>query len=163
MTRLPRSVGRGAALLFGAVLLVASGCGNGADGTGAFPVTGEADAPFEQFGEAGVTIGGESLRLLVATSPDQRSQGLRGVDDLDGYDGMAFVYPEPGEATFTMAGTLMPLDIGFYDGAGDLVNRLEMAPCAGTDGTCPGYPSGGEFLVAVETPAGALPTGPLGR
>lgn len=109
-----------------------------------------------------MTIGGESLRLLVATTPEQRSQGLRGVDDLGDYDGMAFVYAEPTEATFTMADTTIPLDIGFYDGTGDVVNRLEMVPCPGTDATCPGYPSGAEFLVAVETPAGHLPSGPLG-
>lgn len=146
-----------------AFALALAGCGAEAESDdGAFPVTGTADAPFEDFGEAGVSVGGESLRLLVATTPEQRARGLRGVEDLGDYDGMAFVFPQPGPATFSMADTLISLDIGFYEGSGELVNRLEMEPCTGTDATCPGYPSGGDFLVAVETPAGGLPEGSLG-
>lgn len=121
----------------------------------------QAPAPFETFGATTVTVGAQQLRVLVAATPEQRSQGLRGVDDLGAFDGMLFVFGEPTDTGFTMAETPMPLEIGFYDEAGERVDRLEMVPCVGDDADCTVYRSSERFTRALETPAGTLPEGSL--
>ncbi len=65
------------------------------DGVPAFPATRPAEEPFGGFEEASLTIGDEMLRVLVAVTDSQRSEGLRGVEDLGDYAGMAFVYSQP--------------------------------------------------------------------
>ena len=77
--------------------------------------------------------------MVVADDAAERSQGLRGRATLDPYDGMLFVFGEPVESPFTMATVPVALDIGFYDGAGPVVDRPRMTPCAGTDADVPGY------------------------
>ena len=118
-----------------------------------------AEAPFEQFREASVVVDDEKLLLLVAATGEQRAQGLRGVEDLGAYDGMAFVYDVPTTTGFTMADTLISLDIGFYDSEGSLVDRLEMEPCPDAQEACPVYRPGGSFRVAIEMSRGELPDG----
>jgi len=151
-----------------AMLVACSGDDGGATGDTAggvptFPATRPAQAPFEGFEEATLTIGDEMLQVLVAVTDAQRSQGLRGVDDLGEYAGMAFVYPQATDVAFTMAGVPIPLEVGFYDGAGALVDHLELEPCEGTDAECPAYRSSVPFVVAFEAPAGELPPGDLHR
>jgi uncharacterized membrane protein (UPF0127 family) len=117
--------------------------------------------PFGRFTETKVLVGGRALRVVVADDEAERVQGLRGRADLDGYDGMLFVFPSPTRTPFTMAGVPVPLDVGFYDGRGGAVGQLRMAPCQGTDAACPVYDIDRVFSFAVETPAGALPAGDL--
>jgi len=60
-----------------------------------------------------------------------------------------------------MSDVKFPLTIGFYDESGLRVDAVDMELCSGTDGTCPSYGSQGDFKVALETPKGKLPDGPL--
>ena len=67
--------------------------------------------------------------MLVADTDTERHQGLREVSDLGVYDGMLFVFPEDVGSRFTMANTLMPLDIDWYTVDGTHVSSEEMTPC----------------------------------
>ena len=111
------------------------------------PETAEGMFPVET-----VTVGDVELDVAVASTPEQRNQGLRGVDELDGYDGMVFIFEEPRAATFGMRDTLIPLDIWWFDPDGVLIGSTEMQPCA--DLVCASYGSPGEIGWALETPLG---------
>ena len=107
-----------------------------------FTTTATAAEPFQGFGEARVAVGDGCLRVLVASTEQQRAQGLRGVRGLGPYAGMLFVFPSSTDARFTMAQTPLPLDIGWYASDGAAVDHTRMTPCPnGTDATCPAYAS----------------------
>jgi uncharacterized membrane protein (UPF0127 family) len=121
-----------------------------------------ASAPFEGLGELNVGIGGRCLRLAVADSLTERVAGLRGHTDLGPYDGMLFVFPGPTETAFTMSGVTVPLQIGFYAADGSRENALLMRPCPHkAESQCPVYRADAQFLYAVETLKGGLPSGPV--
>ncbi len=67
------------------------------------------------------------MRVAVAATPEQRSQGLRHVEELDGYEGMLFVFDDPRSATFGMEDTLIALDIWWFDSAGLLLGSTDYA------------------------------------
>ena len=151
-----------ACALVGLVLLVAR-VRAGNDGTGHLPFasTSRAASPFGGFSEARVAVGGNCLRVLVASTPAQRTQGLRGVTTLAPYAGMLFVNATDTSARYTMAGTPKPLAITFFDAGGRPVDGTEMTPCPdGTDATCPEYASGKRYRYAFERPAGSVPSAP---
>lgn len=101
-----------------------------------------------------IAIDGREMTVAVAETADQRSQGLMGVTDLGGIDGMLFVFPSDSGRGFWMKNTLVPLDIAFFDVEGILVDRLAMDPCTGDP--CPVYEPGGPYRHALEAPAGDL-------
>lgn len=111
-------------------------------------------AGLEGFETAPIAVAGRELAVAVAETPDQRAQGLMGVTDLGGLDGMLFVFPTDTEGGFWMKNTLIPLDIAFFDAAGMLVDRLAMEPC--TADPCPSYRPGGAYRYALEAPEGDL-------
>jgi uncharacterized membrane protein (UPF0127 family) len=76
---------------------------------------------------------------------------------------MLFVFDDPTRTSFTMSTVPVPLDIGFYDADGDVVDRLLMKPCPDPQSRCPLYTAKGEFSYALETLKGNLPPGPLSR
>ena len=117
--------------------------------------------PFRGLTATRVVVGKDTLHVVIADSDSERTQGLRRRHTIGRYDGMLFVYPGATTATFTMSTVPVALDIAFYDSDGRVVRRLRMKPCAGTDSTCPVYPSGGAFRYALETLAGDLPRGRL--
>ena len=93
--------------------------------------------------------------MVVADTDAERHQGLREVTDLGAYDGMLFVFPEDITSTFTMADTLIPLDIDWYTVDGIYVSSEEMTPCPeGSDDECPPYGATGPYRYALETAAG---------
>lgn len=120
-----------------------------------------AASPFVGYTEAEVGIGGRCRRVVVADSPDERVQGLRGHPELGPYDGMLFVFDRATEARFTMSGVSVPLDIGFYADDGSPVSRLRMRPCPEAVASCPDYAAGAAVSYALETLRGDLPTGGL--
>ncbi len=122
-------------------LLLAS-CGSG-DRTG-----------LDGFDTAMITIDGRELGVAVADTPAVRSQGLMGVTDLEGLDGMLFVFEETTGAGFWMKDTLIALDIVFFDAGGGFVDRFTMEPC--TEDPCPVYRPSRTYRYAVEVPAGGL-------
>lgn len=104
-----------------------------------------------------VTVDGIELLVAIAATGEERSQGLRAVDDLGDLDGMLFVW-DGNEVTsrFTMADTLIELDIAFFDSSGVFVDGFRMTPCRGED--CPTYAAAAPYSYALETPAGTGPT-----
>jgi uncharacterized membrane protein (UPF0127 family) len=122
-----------------------------------------AEAPFAGLTEAHLALGDRCLRVAIADMPGERQQGLRGITNLDDYDGMLFVYAANTDAQFTMAGTPLPLDIGWYAADGSLVDRTTMQPCReGNDTDCPLYASKGPFRYVLETQAGHGSAAPIG-
>jgi len=107
------------------------------------------------FPSESITVGDQDLTVWVADEPEERHQGLRGVEALPrGVAGLLFSWRSPAEATFTMKGALIPLDIWWFDGDGALIGSTQMDPCSGD--ACPTYPSPGPIGWALETPLGEL-------
>jgi uncharacterized membrane protein (UPF0127 family) len=94
--------------------------------------------------------------VLAADTPAQRERGLMGQDDLDGYDGMIFRYPDAAERSFWMRNTRIPLSIAYFGAGGEFVSARDMEPC-GDSADCPGYPSNGPAKYALEVIQGRLP------
>lgn len=67
-------------------------------------------------------------------------------------DGMVFVWEDPHSVSFWMKGTLIPLDIGFFNPDGALFLVVSMTPC--TSDPCPTYPSEGSVRYALEARPG---------
>ncbi len=122
-------------------LLAAACSGGGPEGLDGFDTT-------------TITIDDRALTVAVADTPEKRSQGLMGVTDLGGLDGMLFVFPSDGDVGFWMKNTLIPLDIAFFTANGAFVDRFTMQPC--TEDPCPSYDPAGTYRYAVEAPAGDL-------
>ena len=115
--------------------------------------------PFEAFGSTVVRLmraeGPLERCVLVADTLALRSQGLMGVTDLAGFDGMLFAFPDDTLGGFWMANTLIPLTIAFVDAGGAVTTLLDMAPCPEGD-DCPTYEPGGPYRWALEVPQGAV-------
>jgi len=92
------------------------------------------------------------LTVEVADTPEDRATGLMWREELSPYDGMAFVWTEPTDATFWMKNTLIPLSIAFWDQEGRIVRILDMEPC-GSD-SCPRYAARTPIVGAVEVDQG---------
>lgn len=160
------------------VAVVMAGCGDGATvdttvpGTQTAPTTspvttspatttpvttGPAANDLAAFARTTVLVGDETLAVAVADTPALRSQGLMGVTELVGVDGMLFVFEAEIEAAFWMKDTLIPLDIWFFDADGGFVDGFTMEPCVADP--CPTYPAAAAFRYALETAVGRLASG----
>jgi uncharacterized protein len=105
---------------------------------------------------ATVVVDGRDLDVAVVSTAGDRSQGLRGVTDLGALQGMLFSWGgETVASSFTMADTVIPLDIAFFDADGEYVDGFTMVPCAETP--CPSYAATTPYAYALESPAGTLP------
>lgn len=120
------------------------------------PVSADVAALFDAFGSTVVrltTAAGEALALCMihADLPDERGQGLMGVTDLSGADGMLFENEEERDGRFFMFQTLVPLTVGWWDDDGAYVGQADMVPCGSDDAAeCLRYPAPGPFRFAVE-------------
>jgi uncharacterized membrane protein (UPF0127 family) len=54
-----------------------------------------------------------ALDIYLASTPEQRAQGLMFVEDLGEFEGMYFGYPEPMGLVMWMKNTVLPLDMVF--------------------------------------------------
>jgi uncharacterized membrane protein (UPF0127 family) len=162
---------RRAPLVLAVVVLVAAGCSSGRSAVApattsgpatSAPVAGATGArpPFESFDQVRATIrtvqgGSQRPCLLLAWTEAQRERGLMQVvaAALHGYAGMAFWFPSDVTTAFTMAHTLIPLDVVFVDSSGEVQHRVRMAPCPQGE-SCPTYPPPGAYRTAIEVPAG---------
>lgn len=118
--------------------------------------------PLPGFSELAISVdpgdGRELLEwcLLAALNAEQRSRGFIGVDRLDGYPGMVFVYQEDWQNSYHMRGVPIPLSIAWLDIDGRIVRTTDMEPCEASRTDCPTYSAGGIYRMAVEVPAGGL-------
>ena len=94
-------------------------------------------------------VGERTLVVEVASSSEQRYNGLSFRTRLGADEGMLFVYSEPRELIFTMRNTLLPLSIAYIDA--DLVIHEILDMDVG-----PGqlFPSGGVVKYALEVNQG---------
>lgn len=67
------------------------------------------------------------LAELALTSED-RERGLMYRNSLGAEEGMLFVFPEAHFQSFWMKNTLIPLDVGFFDSDGFLIEYRSMIP-----------------------------------
>jgi uncharacterized membrane protein (UPF0127 family) len=109
---------------------------------------------------ASITVGVQGLLVALADDPGERAQGLMGVEQMGDLDGMLFVFSQEALGGFWMKGTLIPLDIAFFDDDRTLVDVLSMVPC--TADPCPSYVPEAPYAWALETPTGTLAPLPAG-
>lgn len=69
-----------------------------------------------------------SIEAQLAISPTEMQRGLMHRDELPENGGMLFLYESPRQASFWMANTRIPLDIGFFDSNGTLLEIHRMVP-----------------------------------
>ena len=160
------------ALLIAALVLVGAGIWafflRGADGPAdpslGEPVEGSLPGDpgrilLEGFDELAISVEGEegsfAWCLLAALTAEQRGRGLMEVTDLQGYEGMVFVYEEDVHNGFFMRNTPTPLSIAWVAADGSVVTIDDMAPCEDRDG-CPSYFPTGPYRYAIEVFQGRL-------
>lgn len=97
----------------------------------------------------------QTLVAELAVTPQQREAGLMHREALDFDAGMLFIYPTEAVRRFWMYQTPLPLDIAFFDRAGELLAIETMEPCtAAIAHLCPRYGPEQPFQYALEVNAG---------
>ncbi|QGG96875.1 DUF192 domain-containing protein [Actinomarinicola tropica] len=134
---------------------------------GAAPDCPAPEGPLGRFGRDAITVvgpdGGRVERcVLVADDGGLRSQGMMGVTDLDGFDGMVFAYAGTSSGGYWMRDTPMPLTIAWIGVDGRVVATADMEPCLDRGADCPSYEPGAEYRWAIEVPQGQLEAFGLG-
>jgi len=75
-----------------------------------------------------IDVGGHSIKVEIAATPELRARGLMYRDSLGDDRGMLFVYPDEAPRGFWMKNTRIPLDIAYADGTGRIVRIAHMEP-----------------------------------
>ena len=78
-----------------------------------------------------IEIGQHSAMVELASTPEERRQGLMGRVELGPDQGMLLAYPTSAILNIWMLNTSIPLDVGFFDARGSLVNYRSMWPDGG--------------------------------
>jgi len=98
---------------------------------------------------AWVIFGADTVVAEVASTPDQRAQGLMYREDLPDGAGMLFVFQDNQVRAFWMANTYIPLDIAYMDPSYRIVDIVQMEPLVTET-----YPSNGPAMFALEVRKG---------
>lgn len=69
-----------------------------------------------------IEINDKVYKVNIATTDEEREQGLQGVSALEENEGMLFIYDEPQEVSFWMYNTPLYLDIIFIDEYGEVIS-----------------------------------------
>ena len=85
-------------------------------------------------------VGSHPLKVEVAQTEAQRSQGLMFRKSLGRDDGMLFIFEDPGYYAMWMKNTLIPLSVAFIDDKGAITNIEDMQPQT-EDSHCAGRPA----------------------
>lgn len=124
-----RSFGRGSFgsrrvaswLILGLVgLTLLSGCGRAS--------TDKGDAPKTVDDRFAIKVGERTVRMQIAALPAELQQGLMFRQTMGEDEGMLFVFTAPQPQGFWMRNTTLPLDIGYFDAAGELKEIYPMYP-----------------------------------
>lgn len=87
-----------------------------------------------------------AARVEVAATPEHRSRGLMYRRSMPYDEGMLFVFPDAAIRSFWMKNTFIPLDIGYFDADGFLIEVHQMEP----DDGAKSYVSSAPALYALE-------------
>lgn len=79
-----------------------------------------------------IKVGDRAARVEIANTPEARRQGLMHRKLLGEDQGMLFVFPGEQVLQMWMLNTLIPLDAGFFDADGVLLNQVSMLPDGGS-------------------------------
>ena len=74
------------------------------------------------------SIAQQNLTLEIANQTVTRQKGLMHRTSLPTNHGMLFVFEKPGQASFWMKNTLIPLSIGYFDKNWQLLELYDMQP-----------------------------------
>ena len=86
------------------------------------------------------------IRAELAATPKARQTGLMHRESLGRDEGLLLAFPQAGVVSIWMRNTLIPLDVGFFDREGRLLNWTSMQP----DGGRTIHRSRGSALYALE-------------
>jgi uncharacterized membrane protein (UPF0127 family) len=75
-----------------------------------------------------VIIGGESFRIEVARTEDQKRQGLMNRKSLGDREGMIFIYETDQHLAFWMKNTTIPLTLAYLSKDGQIMQIEELKP-----------------------------------
>jgi len=92
----------------------------------------------------------QTIQLQLALNDSERSRGLMDRDHLGKDQGMLFLFEKPAQRSFWMRNTHIPLDIGYFNAQGKLLEIYALYPH--DDTSIPSYSK--EILIAVETNQG---------
>ncbi len=96
-------------------------------------------------------LGKQKFAAYVADDEGKRAQGLMFIKELPENTGMLFVFESEQPLGFWMKNTLIPLNIGFFNAAGVLVDAQEMKPADSVLSLdVPNYKSRAPGLFALE-------------
>lgn len=97
-----------------------------------------------------ISVGGHLLQLQLALNPAEQQKGLMHRDSLPEDHGMLFLFDQPDQRSFWMRKTRIPLDIGYFDASGQLVEVYKLFPYDEN----PVLSKSRQILIAVETNRG---------
>ena len=75
-----------------------------------------------------LALGEQSIHVQLALNNEEWSRGLMFREALPEDHGMLFVFPRPAQRFFHMRNTGIPLDIGYFDGRGRLLEVRRLYP-----------------------------------
>jgi uncharacterized membrane protein (UPF0127 family) len=103
-----------------AVVLLLAACGGSRVAPSPEPKTVEARLP--------VKVGERTVQMQLAVLPGEQEKGLMFRPTMGPDEGMLFVFDRPQPQSFWMRNTILPLDIGYFDPAGELKEIYPMYP-----------------------------------
>jgi uncharacterized membrane protein (UPF0127 family) len=115
--------------------------------------TGQRQVPLDSLETATIEVNGNALRVWLAKTDAQRTEGLMFVTDADIADdqGMLFIFDEEQYLSFWMRNTYISLDIAFARSDGEIVKIHQMPPL-----TLESFPSIEPARFALEVKAGTF-------
>lgn len=93
------------------------------------------------------------LYVVVAETEEQRAVAFAETTSLEDDEGLAFLYFQPTSAPFETE-SRFPLSVAFFDLDGEVLEVVDMEPCAPDAQTCPAYDPDGEYLGALSVNEG---------
>ena len=105
------------------IALIGGMAGCGGDGTAISVATPKSVADIFE-----IRVADTPVRMQIAVRDDEMQHGLMERRDMGPNDGMLFVYARPQQMSFWMRNTPTPLDIGFFDQSGKLIEIYPLHP-----------------------------------
>lgn len=146
----------GAVMFPALTLLLVAACGasgsgdqSAVGGGGSVPATQEVPRP--QPGKAWVIFGADTVAAEVASTPEEREEGLMNRDEVPDGTGMLFVFEQAAPRSFWMKDTYVPLDIAYMNADFRIVSIHQMKPLDTNT-----YDSGAPAMFALEVRQGWL-------